>query len=79
MYVPAALKFVIVVVALVGVVMVDVPGFPALAVHVPVPVASIVADPPGSVTQVTVWLGPALAAAVTTTVVVAVHPPLVHV
>jgi hypothetical protein len=54
LYVPAELKVVIVVVGEVGVVMVAVPGLPVCAVHVPVPVAAIIAEPPGSVIQLTV-------------------------
>ena len=48
----------IVVVGLVGVVMVAVPGLPACAVHVPAPVAAMVAVPPGKDAQVTVSFGP---------------------
>jgi hypothetical protein len=46
LYVPAVLKVVMVVVGLVAVVMVAVPGLAGLAtaVHVPVPVAAIVAE-----------------------------------
>jgi hypothetical protein len=40
--------------------MLAVPGLPACAVHVPIPVAPIVAEPPGRVAQVTVLAGPAL-------------------
>ena len=57
---------VIVVVGLVGVVIVAVPGLPAIAVQVPAPVPAIVAVPPGKITQVTVRSGPALGLAVTT-------------
>jgi hypothetical protein len=77
-YTPGALKVVIVVLALAGVVMAAVPGLPACAVHVPVPVAPIVADPPGSTAQFTVLLGPALGCAVTVTVAVEVHVPFVQ-
>ena len=77
-YVPAALKVVIVVVGLDGVVMVEVPGLPANAVHVPVPVAAIVAEPPGRIAQFTVWSGPAFGFAVTMTLAVSVQPPLVQ-
>jgi hypothetical protein len=59
-YTPAAVKPVIVVVGLVGLVMTAVPGFPVGAgVHVPVPVPAIVAEPPGSMAQFTVLSGPA--------------------
>jgi hypothetical protein len=51
---PATLKVVIVDVGLAGVVIVDVPGLPASAVHVPTPAAAIVADPPGNTEQLTV-------------------------
>jgi hypothetical protein len=74
LYVPAALKVVIVLVALPSVVMVAVPGFPACAVHVPIPVAAMVADPPGSIAQLTVWSGPAFAFEVTITAAVSVQP-----
>jgi uncharacterized membrane protein YjfL (UPF0719 family) len=53
LYVPATLNVVMVVVALVEFVIVAVPGFPACAVHVPVPVAAIVAKPPGRIAQLT--------------------------
>ena len=54
-YVPAAVNVVIVVVGLVGVVMTAVPGLPADAgVHVPAPVAAMVAVPAGSTRHVTV-------------------------
>jgi hypothetical protein len=67
-----------VVVGLVGVVMVAVPGLPAWADQVPAPTAAIVAVPPGSVVQVTVWAGPALGPAVTITAAVSVHDPFAH-
>ncbi len=63
-----------VVVALPGAVMVAVPGLVTEAAHVPVPVAAIVADPPGSGTQLTVWAGPASGMAVTVTRAVSVQP-----
>ena len=72
------LKVVIEVVALPGVVIVDVPGLDAKAVHVPVPVAAIVDDPPGKITQLTVWSGPAFGLAVTVTDAVSLQPPLVQ-
>jgi hypothetical protein len=65
---------VIVVVGDIEEVIVDVPGFVARAVHVPVPVAAIVADPPGRIIQLTVWSGPALGLAVTVTAAVSLHP-----
>ncbi len=71
----------IVVVGLLGAVMVAVPGLAgeAIAVQVPVPVAVIVAVPPGSTAQVTVWSVPALGLAVTTIDAVSVQPlALVH-
>ena len=64
----------IVVAALVAVVIVAVPGLPDCAVHVPVPVADMVAEPPGSTAQLTVLSAPALGLAVTTTEAVSVHP-----
>ena len=70
---------VIVVVGLVVDVMVEVPGLPAIAVHVPAPVAAIAVLPPGSNAHVTVWSGPALGLAVTTTAAVSVQPPLVQI
>ena len=63
-----------VVVGLVAVVISAVPGLPAIAVHVPVPVADIVAVPPGSKAQLTVLSGPALGFAVTTMEAVSVQP-----
>jgi hypothetical protein len=74
LYVPAALKVVIVVVGLVAVVMVAVPGLPVCALHVPVPTPDIVTDPPGSTTQDNELSAPALGFAVTTTAAVSVHP-----
>ena len=60
-YVPVSLKLVIVVVGLEVLVMTEVPGFPDGVVHAPVPLADIVAVPPGSDgTQGTVRAGPAL-------------------
>ena len=71
---------VIVVVGLVVDVMVEVPGLPAIAVHVPAPTAAIVAVPPGSNAQVTVWSGPAFGLAVTVTLAVSGQPePLVQI
>ena len=65
----------IVVVGLVGVVMVAVPALPAAAgVHVPTPVAAIVAVPPGNTAHVTIWSGPAFGLAVTVTRAVSVQP-----
>jgi hypothetical protein len=58
-YIPGALNSVIVVLALSGEVIVAVPGFPAKAVHTPVPKAAIVAVPPGNIAHGTVWSGPA--------------------
>ena len=78
LYVPAALKVVMLVVGLAAVVITAVPGLPACAVHVPAPTAAIVTDPPGRILQVVVWSGPALGLAVTTTAAVSVHPPLVQ-
>ena len=49
----------IVVVGLVGAVIMAVPGLPAMAVHVPVSMAAMVAEPPGSIAHVTVWSDPA--------------------
>ena len=70
-----------VVVGLLGVVMVAVPGLPAaMGVQIPVPVAAIVADPPGSKAHVTVWSGPALDLfTVTISVADAEHVPSVYV
>ena len=72
---PATVNVVIVVVGLAGVVMRAVPGLPdAAGVHVPTPVAAIVAEPPGSMAHVTVWSGPAFGFAVTVICAVSVHP-----
>ena len=79
LYVPATVNVVIVVVGLAGVVIVAVPGLPVCAVHVPVPVPAIVAEPPGSVAQLTVLSGPALGLAVTTTAAVSEHEPFVQI
>lgn len=54
LYVPALVKFMTLVDELVGMVMVEFPGLPGMAVHVPVPVADMVARPPGRAAQVTV-------------------------
>ena len=78
LYVPNALNVVMVVVGLVGVVMVAVPGLPAWADHVPVPVPPIVTEPPGSVTQLRDLSGPALGLEETTTVVIPLQPDTVH-
>ena len=64
----------IVVDAELGVVIVAVPGFPAWAVHVPLPVPDIVALPPGITAQLTVLSVPASGFAVTVTLAVSVHP-----
>ena len=77
LYVPLTLKFLMVVVGLAGVVMVDVPGFPDRAVHVPVPVPAIVVVPPGSRAQLTVLPGPPLGPMVTC--MVSVHPFDIHI
>ena len=69
----------IVVVGLPVVVMVEVPGLPAIAVQVPTPVAAIVTDPPGNTLQVVVWSGPALGLAVTMTLAVSVQVLTVHI
>jgi hypothetical protein len=70
---------VIVVVGLVGVVIVAMPGLLTTAVHVPVPVAAIVAVPPGRTTQLTVWSGPASGLVVTITSAESAHVPLVQI
>ena len=67
-----------VVVGLAALVMVAVPGLPAIAVHVPAPMPAIVAEPPGRMAQVTVWSGPALGLVLTMTATVSVQPPFVH-
>jgi hypothetical protein len=74
LYVPAAVKPVIVVVALVGAMIVAPPGLFSRAVHVPVPVAVMVAVPPGSTMQLTVWSDPAFGFAVTMTDAVSLQP-----
>ena len=67
------------VVGLDGAVMVAEPGFPAAAVHVPVAgEAFIVAEPPGTLTQFTVWSAPEFGFAVTVTLAVSGQPPDVH-
>jgi hypothetical protein len=71
LYVPAALKVVMVVVGEVVDVIVEVPGLFDQAVQVPAPVAAIVAVPDGNVTrQLTFWSGPASGLAVTVTAAV---------
>jgi hypothetical protein len=62
-----------------GLVMVAVPGLPACEVHVPDPVAAIVAEPPGMFTQLTVLSGPALGLPETKTLTVSVAHPLLFV
>ena len=69
---------VIVVVGLAGAVMIAVPVLVTDAVHVPAPVAAIVAVPPGALIQFTVWAGPASGMAVTTIAAVSVQPVLVQ-
>ena len=62
-----------------GVVIVAVPGFPACALQVPLPLAAIVALPPGNTAQLTLLSIPASGFAVTVTLAVSVHPlALVH-
>jgi hypothetical protein len=80
-YTPGAVKLLMVAVGLLAGVIVAVPGLPlGTGVHVPVPTAAIVADPPGNVaTQLTVLSGPALGRAVTVTVATSVQVPTVHV
>jgi hypothetical protein len=71
-----------VVVGLVGEVMVAVPGLPEDAGDhlTPVPVPAIVAEPPGSRTQFTVWSGPAFGlVTVTVSVAEAAQVPSVYV
>ena len=63
-----------VVVGLVVLVMIAVPGLVDCAVHVPSPVAVIVAEPLGSMAQVTVWSVPASGFAVTSIERVSAHP-----
>jgi hypothetical protein len=74
LYVPAAVKPVILVVGLAGAAMVAVPGLPVMAVHVPAPVAVIAAVPPGSMAQFTVLSAPAVGLAVMATDAVSLHP-----
>ena len=65
----------IVVVGLAGVMMTALPGLPDDAgVHIPAPVAAIVAVPPGSMAQLTVWSGPAFGLAVMSIWAVSVQP-----
>ena len=69
----------IVVVASVGLVIAAVPGAGMISVHVPVPVAAMVALPPGSTAQFTTWSVPASGLAVTVTIIVSAQPvALVH-
>jgi hypothetical protein len=72
---------VIVVVGLAGLVMVAVPGLPKeIGAHVPMPVPAMVAVPPGSSTQGTVWSGPPFATfTVTVSVAEAEQVPSVYV
>ena len=49
-------------------------GLPERAVHVPVPVAVIVAVPPGTIAQFTVWSVPALGLSVTIIETESAHP-----
>ena len=74
LYVPDALKVVMVVVGLVLDVIVAVPGFPACAVQVPVPVPFNVTEPPGNVAQDNDLSVPASGFAVTTIDAVSVQP-----
>ncbi len=74
LYDPAALYVVIVVVGDDVFVIVAVPGFPLCAVHVPLPVADIVAVPPGNMAHTTVLSIPASGFDVTTTLAVSEHP-----
>ena len=67
------------VVALPGVLIVAVPGLFGDEVQVPLPAAAMVADPPGSIAQLTVWSGPALGLVLTVTAAVSVHAPLVQI
>ena len=77
LYVPTALKSVIVVFEVLLAVIIAVPGLPVCSVHVPIPSAAIVAVPLGNdVKQVTVWSIPALGLAFTVTVAVSVQMPL---
>ena len=69
----------IVLVGDVGLMIVAVPGPGVIWLHVPIPVAAIVALPPGSNAQFTVWSVPALGLAVTVTIIVSEQPAaLVH-
>jgi hypothetical protein len=79
LYIPGALKVVIVVVGDEGAVIMAVPGFPVSALQVPMPVAAIVTDPPGKATQLAVWSGPAFGLAVTVTAAVSEQLPLVYI
>jgi hypothetical protein len=64
-----------VVVGDVGFVIVALPGLPDCADHVPIPLAAIVALPPGKVTtQLTVLSGPASGFAVMNAIAVSVQP-----
>jgi hypothetical protein len=75
LYIPDALKFEIKVVDDEGLAIVAGPGLPACVVQVPLPVADIVALPPGNeATQSTFLSGPALGLDVTVTLAVSVHP-----
>jgi hypothetical protein len=69
---------VIVVVGLNMVVIVEVPGLFPASVHIPSPVAAIVAVPPGRIAQLTVWSGPASGSGVTVTEAVSEQLPVVH-
>jgi hypothetical protein len=74
LYVPAAVKPVMLVVALAVFVIFEVPGLPVIAVHVPVPVADIDTEPPGRIAQLMVLSVPAFGFAVTTTDAVSLQP-----
>jgi hypothetical protein len=74
LYVPVFVNVVMFVEALVALTIVAVPGLPVIVAHVPIPVPAIVAMPPGSTTQLTVWFGPALGLAVTTIEAVSLQP-----
>ena len=67
------------VVGLVVFVIMAVPGLPVCAVHVPVPVAAIVAEPPGRTIQLTVWSVPAFGLGVTTIFAVSEQVPFVQI
>ena len=58
---------------------VAVPGLLLCAVQVPVPTAAMVADPPGSAAQLTVWSGPASVGPFTVIATVSAQPPLVQI